>query len=393
MGVYRRDAKGGNSSLKFHRKGAGNSIDTPQSERKVSQRESDAPQKGCVRMADLIEINASRLSDIERNLALKKLSSNPHTINGVKNRSKLSFYEEMIGLLMFLFFPGCVIWCPVLMPVIAAFCFKKSLESAFVYLLVLALLTFFPHSKTSHFGNSPIFAILFKYTSLSYAWEAPLDKKKSPYMFVCPPHGVLPVSNLLFLIGLPHIWGFEFHGLTTDAALRLPILRQIMLWVGCKPATRKSAKKILESGMSIGISPGGVSEIFDTNNNDEVIFIKERKGFVKLALMTGTPIVPSYCFGTTKLFSCWYGQGDFLRKLSRKVGFGVVLVWGRFGLPIIHRYPLTTVSGAPIFVPLEKQPSQKMIDEYHLLFLTELKGLFDRNKAAYGWADKELVIR
>lgn len=66
------------------------------------------------------------------------------------------------------------------------------------------------------------------------------------------------------------------------------------------PASSHVAKNWLDRGWSIGISSGGVAEIFEMNAPDEVILMRERKGFVKLALKTGVPIVPCYIYGTVK---------------------------------------------------------------------------------------------
>lgn len=61
---------------------------------------------------------------------------------------------------------------------------------------------------------------LFRYTSACSAWEAPLDARRGPYMMVAPPHGVLPVGNIITMLSFPMLWGFHLKGLTTDAALR-----------------------------------------------------------------------------------------------------------------------------------------------------------------------------
>lgn len=39
-------------------------------------------------------------------------------------------------------------------------------------------------------------------------------------MMVAPPHGVLPIGNVVTMLSFPMLWGFHFRGLTTDAALR-----------------------------------------------------------------------------------------------------------------------------------------------------------------------------
>jgi 2-acylglycerol O-acyltransferase 2 len=80
-----------------------------------------------------------------------------------------------------------------------------------------------------------------------------------------------------------------------------------------------------------------VAEIFETNNPDQVILMKDRKGFVKLAMRTGTPIVPCYIFGNTALMHCWYDSLGVLRGLSRRLKAGMLPLWGRFGLPIMYR--------------------------------------------------------
>lgn len=76
--------------------------------------------------------------------------------------------------------------------------------------------------------------------------------------------------------------------------------------------------------MTIGISTGGVAEVFETNSpsGDEVIVLKNRKGIIKLAFRTGASLVPCYLFGNTKLFSLWTGGSfhSFFKSLSRKLG-------------------------------------------------------------------------
>lgn len=246
------------------------------------------------------------------------------------------------------------------------------------------------------------------------------------------------MTDAAFVTSSPH----TVLGLTTDSALKLPFFRHCALcWIcklewfrsaffhplagshhtpfrlihstplsppktnepltdlasiGTVPASSHVAKKWLERGWSIGISSGGVAEIFEANNPDEVILMQERKGFIKLALKTGVPVAPCYIFGNTKLMSCWYDQGGVLQGISRRLKAGFLPIWGRWGLPIFFRQPITGVVGHPIRVPkVEGEPSQEMIDKYHAQFVDELVKLFNRYRALYGngFETKKLLIK
>eukprot|EP00438_Fugacium_kawagutii_P031888 Skav227556 [mRNA] locus=scaffold3241:127705:128883:+ [translate_table: standard] len=66
---------------------------------------------------------------------------------------------------------------------------------------------------------------------------------------------------------------------------------------------------------------GGIAEIFLMRPDLEQVYIKSRKGFVRMALQAGVDIVPVYGLGHTQLFSMLdksSGLGNFLMKISRK---------------------------------------------------------------------------
>ncbi|CAM9285943.1 unnamed protein product [Chrysoparadoxa australica] len=114
---------------------------------------------------------------------------------------------------------------------------------------------------------------------------------------------------------------------------------------------------------------------------------------IKLAIRCGSPILPVYCFGNTKLWGAWYDKRNILSSLSRKLGFGLLPIWGRYGLPLIYRAPLYVVSGMAIEVTQAAEPTLEQIDKVHALYLQETKRIFDKYKDAYGWGEKQLVIR
>lgn len=201
----------------------------------------------------------------------------------------------------------------------------------------------------------------------------------------------------------PLLTGHHFVGIAASSALRTPVFKQILRSIGVVDADRVSARKALERWpYSIGISTGGVAEVFETNTDDECILLKERIGLIKLAIRTGADLVPCYLFGNTKLLSCWAGEGipggrHFLEKLSRKLGFALIFIFGRFGLPIPYRHsPVLAVVGAPIPThQLNKcqDPTMEQIEVIQKQLIAAVQDIFDRNKALYGWQDHHLIIK
>jgi 1-acyl-sn-glycerol-3-phosphate acyltransferase len=222
-----------------------------------------------------------------------------------------------------------------------------------------------------------------------------------PQIMVAPPHGVFPYGNLLAMIAWPTFAGHHFQGLAANAALAVPIFKQTLRGMGVIDASRSSARRALENyPYTIGISTGGVAEVFETTLADECILLKERVGLIKLAIRTGADLVPCYMFGNTKLLSCWAGEGipngrNILEKVSRKVGFALIILYGRWGLPIPRRLPVLAVKGKaiPTFHIKCEEPTMEQIRKVQDQLIAEMQELFDKYRHLYGWDDKRLVIK
>ena len=83
----------------------------------------------------------------------------------------------------------------------------------------------------------------------------------------------------------------------------IPIVRQLWWWVGVRPVSRSSMRSILQSGKSVVFVPGGIREIAAMKTGVEVVYLKERYGFVKLAIQMGVPLVPVFAFGQTQAYT------------------------------------------------------------------------------------------
>lgn len=149
---------------------------------------------------------------------------------------------------------------------------------------------------------------------------------------------------------------------------------------------------------------GGAQEALYMRPDEYRIVLKKRKGFVKLALRNGTPLVPMFSFGELDLFDQPANPpGSKLRRwqdfVKAVTGIAPTKFIGRgffqysYGM-IPRRKPLNLVVGAPIEVPKSGEPTDELVDEYHQRFTDGLIDLFETNKAKYikNHADLHLQI-
>jgi hypothetical protein len=170
----------------------------------------------------------------------------------------------------------------------------------------------------------------------------------------------------------------------------------------CSDATRSSVNQALENGDRIGVSPGGIAEMFVPldNPNEEYVLLKHRKGLVRMSVKHQIPIVPIYVFGGSRTFNR-LSLPHIFEYLSKLWRISICIFYGKWGLPIPLRSKLLYVMGKPLFPPLLLSashntnggvPDNELVDAMHEQFCARIVSLFDRHKKAYGWANKQLKI-
>jgi 2-acylglycerol O-acyltransferase 2 len=158
-----------------------------------------------------------------------------------------------------------------------------------------------------------------------------------------------------------------------------------MGWIGGITASKQSFLKVLAAKRSAGTFIDGIHGMFACGQKErdartEVLFIKQRKGFAKLALQTGTPLVPCYAFGQTKICSVAQDPLGVMQWLSRRLKTSILIPVGvragplPFRLPIPRRSPLTLVMGDPIAVEMAESPTAEQVDALHAQLLAGVEG-------------------
>ena len=105
--------------------------------------------------------------------------------------------------------------------------------------------------------------------------------------------------------------------LLPDNAMRqLVPLGRVLQKLGAVRASQDNARRILESGASLLVYPGGDLEAYRHGRRRNEIVLGERSGFVRLAQRTAAPIVPVVAFGAHRSAYIFH-EGEFIARMLR----------------------------------------------------------------------------
>jgi 1-acyl-sn-glycerol-3-phosphate acyltransferase len=225
------------------------------------------------------------------------------------------------------------------------------------------------------------------------------NKQNTPqFLFAVFPHGS-NVDYRLLMEGmvyetLPHL-APNIRTLAATVIFRLPLVREFALWTGCIDASRAVASKALRAGRSILVLPGGEAEQIRTVHGKEKVYLQRRKGFIKIALRHGVPIVPVYVFGASDYYHTWFLGYGLRLWIMKKLGICITLAFGLYGSTLCPMPVETTiVFGKPLDVTIKAAgaPSDKEVVDAHQQFCEALRKLFDKHKKSLGYGDRQLEI-
>lgn len=260
------------------------------------------------------------------------------------------------------------------------------------------------YSWISRMRNNVLWRYFCNYFPLKLVKTVDLDPKKS-YLFICIPHGILSMGVMgsfsTEAMDCSKLFpGLDIRIITLDQHFKIPLFREYAFSLGCCAANAKSLEYLLSTpaksphtGRATILIVGGTFEAMESLPGTYRTIVKKRKGFVKLALKHGTPLVPVLSFGETDLYNQVYNpKGSTLRRIQdyirNVIGLPPAIFSGRgffqysFGL-IPHRLPVTVVVGSPLELPKIEKPTAEQIDEYHKKFMEHLIELFETQKYNY----------
>ncbi|CAI5741492.1 unnamed protein product [Hyaloperonospora brassicae] len=213
---------------------------------------------------------------------------------------------------------------------------------------------------------------------------APCVESNANKLFAYHPHGVLTC-------------GFSFNGayhmtfersacrwLSANNLFWFPLIRDILNWMEFSSCAKANMLKFMRNGQNVCIIPGGFEEATLFERGKHRLFLKNRFGFIKLALQHGYEVHPVYTFGEEYTFHTFPYLLWFRLQLNRWRIPGILFVGDAmcFYLPR-NDVDLITVVGAPLRFPRIEHPTKEEVRKYQAQYVEALKDLFDAYKGVY----------
>lgn len=175
-----------------------------------------------------------------------------------------------------------------------------------------------------------------------------------PAIFVGNHNGGLSPIDGLFLIHYYRKLGFDepIYTLAHDILFRIPKIARVLNSIGILPASRETARAVLEAGHKLLVFPGGDIENLRPFSQRRRVVLGGRRGFARLALREGVPIIPVVNAGGHETLVV-LAQG---RRLAKAIGAD------RFArvhsLPLIFALPWGFLFGPMAALPYLPLPAK-----------------------------------
>jgi 2-acylglycerol O-acyltransferase 2 len=305
-----------------------------------------------------------------------------------------SFMGNVISVLSLLFFFGSVLFSPLIIGLFVYLLFANPFLWSTICALLFSTL-WIAQGPSEVFRRNFVFGHWRSYFSLKVVREDALIPEKGSMMCIFP-HGVFPLGLILTggcveNIFPEHSIGAKREIMIASVFFKIPVLSALLVWLGCVPVSTKNILTSLDDGSCL-IFPEGIAGVFLTSRKTESVYLKKRRGFIRMAMQAGARLVPVYMFGQSHLLDVLPGAGSYLERISRKIRVSLMFFFGSYYFPIPRSVPITIAIGSPIACEKNANPSPEEVDVVHTQFSQALVKLFDDNKGEFGWGHKTLEL-
>jgi 1-acyl-sn-glycerol-3-phosphate acyltransferase len=169
-----------------------------------------------------------------------------------------------------------------------------------------------------------------------------------PALYVGNHSGLLSFDSFTFFDAVYRLRGIEDvpFALGHDVTMSIPPLHQVFVPLGAIRASHENARRVLARGAKLLVYPGSDYDVFRAYRDRNRVVFGERRGYLRLALGEGVPIVPVVSAGAQEVFYI-LDDGQWLARVLRLDRLIRAKAW-----PITLSIPLgLTIGPPPFFLP------------------------------------------
>lgn len=189
-------------------------------------------------------------------------------------------------------------------------------------------------------------------------------------------------------VNFPFLNDLHLYWLVAKGLTMVPIAGDVIQWCGCEHVNKDNMVQHMKRGDNIAFLPGGFEEATIFRYREHILYLAQRKGFIKYALQYGYQVHPVYTFGEENTYHTFPYLESFRLYLNTFKVPGV-LPFGWFGsiLPKPNT-KLITVVGKPLQLPTIQHPTKEQVNLYHEKYIACLQATFQLHRP-----DATLIIR
>lgn len=241
-------------------------------------------------------------------------------------------------------------------------------------------------------------------------------REDESYIMGYHPHGALPIGAIFPFTGctdmlrpfIPHSRDC-IRFATVPFNMKFPIWREFLLAAGFIHSSFHSCLGYLgmtdggdesgKRGKVLVIAVGGSREMLEAKNDKCNLILSSRKGIFRLALLTGSSLIPVFGFNENELFEFYEGYGwmKWLQEWSLgRFNFTIPLLKGRYFYGLLPaRTEINVVFGNCISVEKkrEEEITEELVEQLKEKYMDELRRLYEENVQKYGDLKVPLTIK
>eukprot|EP01048_Picozoa_sp_COSAG05_P009467 COSAG05_NODE_780_length_7383_cov_123.317408_1_plen_541_part_00 len=179
-----------------------------------------------------------------------------------------------------------------------------------------------------------------------------------------------------------------------NALLHVPVVSSFFAWFGFVAASYGSLAEACTSEYNVAVVPGGIAEMTAyRDSSTEILVLRSRLGFVRLAMQHGRALVPVYGFGENRAFTQSSCCRSLRRHFARRTRLALHMFYGRWYTLIPYQRPIAVVVGSPIdMAEAIAEPTDEQVRAVHALYCERVRELYYAHRDAYGYGNVELEL-